>query len=97
NKSRTPAMALVIVQFALAVLAAFGLDALRRAEFGRWSIRGLALAGILPWPALAIMATVRPETGREYYRLAIFGLVALALAGVLQVWKSRRIPEAALA
>jgi hypothetical protein len=40
---------------------------------------------------------VRDETSREYDRLAIFGLVALALAAILQVWKSRRIPEAALA
>jgi hypothetical protein len=91
DKLRTPAAALVLVQFALAVLAAYGLDALGSAPAASGWIRGLTIAGAAPWPVLAVAAMVRPEAGREYERLAVFGLVSLALAAVLWAWRWQRI------
>jgi len=96
EKARSPAMAIVIVQFALAVLAAYGLDALRRSIIGRWCVPVLLAAGIMPWPVLAVVASLRSETSLEYERLAVLGIVALALAALLHGWRSRRISEAAM-
>ena len=95
EKARSPAMAIVIVQFALAVLAAYGLDALRRGMIGRWCVPVLVTVGALPWPVLAIVASLRSETSLEYERLAVLGIVALTLAALLYGWRSRRISEAA--
>ena len=95
EKARSPAMAIVIVQFALAVLAAYGLDALRRGAIGRWCIPLLLAVGVLPWPVLAVVASLRSETSLEYEHLAVLGIVALALAALLYGWKSRRISGAA--
>ncbi len=95
EKARSPAMAIVLVQFALVVLAAFGLDALRRGMFGRWPIPMLVAVGILPWPVLAVVASVRSETSLEYERLAVVGIVGLALAALLSAWKAQRISESA--
>jgi hypothetical protein len=93
EKARTPEMAVVLVQFALAVMAAYGLDALRVHVLGRWWVPVLTAIGILPWPVLAIMPMVRAETSLEYQRLAILGLIALALAALLYGWTSRRISD----
>ena len=84
EKARSPIVALTITQFALAVLAAFGLDAIRRGTVlgRRWMVT-LTVAGALPWPFLAIESTLRMEISSEYERFAIFGLVALALAALL--------------
>jgi hypothetical protein len=95
EKARSPAMAVVIVQFTLAVLAAYGLDAMRRGMFGRWWIPTLVAVGALPWPVLAVVASLRSETSLEYERLAVLGMVALALAALLYAWKSQRISESA--
>lgn len=95
EKARSPAMAIVIVQFALVVLAAYGLDALRRGTFGRWWIPVLVTVGALAWPVLAVVASLRAETSLEYERLAVVGMVALALAALLYAWRSQRISEAA--
>ncbi len=95
EKARSPAIAIVLVQFALVMLAAFGLDALRRGMFGRWAIPTLVAVGVLPWPVLALVASLRSETSLEYERLAIVGIVALALAALLSAWKSQRISESA--
>ena len=93
EKARSPAMTLVLVQFALTVLAAYGLDTLRRGDFGRWPVRALLAIGILPWPVLALVASVRSETSLEYERLAVLAIVALSLAAVLYGWGSRHISE----
>ena len=95
EKARSPAMAIVIAQFALVVLAAYGLDALRRGIIGRWCVPVVLAVGILPWPVLAIVASLRSETSLEYERLAVLGLVALTLAALLYGWKARRISQAA--
>jgi hypothetical protein len=95
EKARTPAMALVIVQFALAVLAAYGMDALRTASLSRWWMGALITLGVLPWPALAVAVSVRAEASREYERFAVLAIVALALAGILHAWKFRRISDRA--
>jgi Bacterial membrane protein YfhO len=94
EKARTPAMALVLVQLAIAVLAAFGLDACRTRSWNRWWIPGLAMVGVLPWPVIAVLSIVRAETGLEYERLAVVGLMALALAAILYGWKRRNISSA---
>lgn len=96
EKASFPQMALVIAQFGIAVLAAYGVDAIRGGtRLGRWWIPVLALAGALPWPVLAIANTFRVETGREYERLAIFGLAALSLAAILKGLKSQRLGSSA--
>ena len=76
-------------------MAAYGLDALRIATWKRWPVRALLIAGILTLTILLILASVRPETAREYQRLTVFGMVALALALTLRGWGSRRISDAA--
>ena len=98
EKASFPEMALAIAQFGIAVLMAYGVDAIRSAaRLGRWWIPVLTFAGALPWPVLAIAKTFRAETGREYERLAIFGLAALSLAAILQGWKSQRLRGGAAA
>ena len=94
EKARSPAMAIVMVQFAVAVLAAYGLDTVRRGAIGRWTVPVLVTVGILPWPVLAIVASLRSEASLEYERLAVLGIVALTLAALLYAWTSRRISEA---
>ncbi len=95
EKARTPAMALVLAQLAIAILAAFGLDACRTRAWSRWWIPGLAVAGLLPWLALPVLTVVRAQTELEYERLAVFGLVALALAAILYGWRRRNVSRAA--
>jgi hypothetical protein len=95
EKARSPAMAVVIVQFAMAVLAAYGLDRLRGGAIGHRSVAALLVAGVLSLGAVAIAASFRAETSLEYERLAVAGLVALALAALLQGWKSQYISDAA--
>lgn len=95
EKARTPAFAVVIVQFALAVLAAYGLDSLRAKAAGRLPVGILLAVGIAIWPVLAVASKVRPQTGREYEELAVAGLAALALGTLLRAWKSRHISERA--
>ena len=96
EKARTPAMAVVVVQFALAVLAAYGIDALSRRTFGRWWIPSLAIIGVLPWPVLAVLTTVRAEASREYEHLAVLGMVALALAAILYGLKAKTLSHRAV-
>ncbi|PWU12654.1 MAG: hypothetical protein C5B51_00300 [Terriglobia bacterium] len=93
EKARTPAMAVVLAQFALSVLASYGIDALRRQEPGRWCTVSLIVIGILPWPVLAVLSSIRSEVSREYERYAVAAMVALALAAVLHARKSKRIAE----
>src|SRR5579871_278515 len=96
EKARSPAMAIVLVQFVLAVLAAYGFDELRRGGVPRRSLPVLVCVGALPWPVLAIAAAVRNQASQEYERLAILGLVSLALAAIFYLWKLRRISETAV-
>lgn len=97
EKARTPSMAIVIVQLALAVLAAYGLDALRCCEPSNRLIGVLAGSGLLAWSVLAIVSKLRPEGWLDYGRVAIAALVSVALAMILQGWKSKAISERALA
>jgi hypothetical protein len=95
DKARNPAMAIVLVQFALAVMASYGIDALRRRPPGRWCFVALLAVGILPWPFLAIFSSIKEEASREYERFAVMALVALAVAAVLHGWRSKRLSERA--
>jgi hypothetical protein len=95
EKARTPAMAIVIVQFALAAMAAYGIDALRLQPPGRWCFAALLGVAILPWPALAVVSAIRDEVSREYERFAVAALAALAVAIVLHGWHLKRLSERA--
>jgi hypothetical protein len=95
EKARSPYMAMILVQFAMAVLASFGVDSLRIRMLGRWWVPALALAGILPWPVLMVLTIVRPEASLEYERLAIFGVVSLALAALLHAWQRHALSASA--
>jgi hypothetical protein len=84
DKARTPAMAIIITQFALAVLAARGVDQIREHPPGRrWTVP-LILAGALVWGALAVFAPLRPEASREYHQWAVLGVVAISLAALFR-------------
>jgi Bacterial membrane protein YfhO len=93
EKARSPGMAIVIVQFSIAVLTAYGLDSLRLITVSRWWILALATVGVLPWPALAVVSALRAETSLEYERWAVLAIVALALAAILHGWKSRHLSD----
>jgi hypothetical protein len=88
EKARVPTMALVIVQFALAVLAAYGLDAMRTQELGKGWVKALLILGSPPLAMAVAMVSLRPESSREYERLAILGLTALALAALFHGWRN---------
>jgi hypothetical protein len=95
EKARSPAMAIVIAQLGLAVMASYGMDALRGRPAGRWSIAALIVIGVLPWPALAVLSSIRQEAGHEYAQFAVAALAALAVAAVLHGWRSKQISEGA--
>src|ERR1700682_2979677 len=69
EKARNPAMAVLIVHIALAVLAAFGLDRMAgvrsRNEIGR-CIRGLACFGAVAFAVLLVMSLVQKRIVVEY-------------------------------
>jgi hypothetical protein len=95
EKARSPAMAIVIAQLAFAVMASYGIDALRQRSPGRWPMAVLLTIGVLPWPALAIVSSIRPEAAHEYGQFAVAALAALAVAAVLHGWQIKQISEGA--
>ena len=95
EKARTPAMAIVLAQFTLAVMASYGIDALRLRPPPRWCFTALLTIGLLPWPVLAGFSAIRDETSREYERFAVAALASLAVAAVLRGWKRAVISESA--
>ena len=95
EKARSPAFGIVIAQFGLAILAAYGIDALPVRVAGKWTVRILLAMGILPWPVLAFVMRMRPETLGEYQAIAAAAVVALALAATLYGWKAQRISQRA--
>ena len=93
EKARNPTMAIVLTQFAMVVLAAFGLDAIReRAAPVRW-IGGLAGLGAVAWLIVAVAVTIRPEAEREYEHWAVLGIVTLALSGLLWLKREGMVGE----
>jgi len=86
EKARSPEMAMVIANAAMAALAAYGVDAIRSRAIEPGWIQWLSRAGFGTLAAVAIMASVRNELSREYERLVIFAFVALALALLLRGW-----------
>jgi len=82
EKARSPSMAIVLAQFALAVLAAFGVDRMARHPLSaRWAAILGAFGGLV-WMGVAVATTLRPPVQREYEHWAVLGLVALALASL---------------
>ena len=96
EKARSPAMAIVIAQLAIAVMASYGIDSLRQRSPGRWPIAALLTIGVLPWPALAIASSIRPEAAHEYGQFAVAALASLSIAAVLYGWRSKQISERAV-
>jgi hypothetical protein len=91
EKARSPEMAMVIANAAMAALAAYGVDAIRSGVMGSGArdagwIQWLSRAGFGALAAVALMASVRNEASLEYERLLIFAFVALALALLLRGW-----------
>jgi hypothetical protein len=85
EKLRTPAMAFSMAQLALIVLAAYGVDAIReKSENVRigW-IQALCGVGAFAFAAAALFPIARMQAGSEYERLAVFGIMAFTLAGLL--------------
>jgi hypothetical protein len=85
EKLRTPAMAFSMAQFALIVLAAYGVDAIRDEPERiqrRWMQILCGLGGVA-WAGIVLGAIARPQTGSEYERLAVLGLMAFTMAGLL--------------
>jgi hypothetical protein len=98
EKLRSPAMAFCMAQVAMVVLAAYGFDAIRedaRAVSRRW-IAALTGLGSIAWIAVALAGSVRAQTGLEYERPAILGLMAFALAAWLSAWRSGAIGARAM-
>ena len=95
EKASSPGMAVVIAQFALAVLASYGIDGLRQRPPSRWVIAALVAIGLLPWPALLILSSIGQEAARNYGQVAVAALAALGLAAVLHGWNTKQISERA--
>ena len=103
EKARYPAMAVVISQVGIAVLAAFGLEALRQASPAdaqptvRW-LTGFSVSIFAIYGALAVLH--RAPTAHPAW---IVGAVSVALAALLYWWSRRRpawlwgLPAAVLA
>lgn len=83
EKARTPAMALVIAQTAIAVLAAFGLDQLRTCRVPIGAIQALAALGALPWLFVAVIGALDPPRVASYQHLAVAALVSAVMALLL--------------
>jgi hypothetical protein len=97
EKARSPVMALVIAQFAIVMLAAYGLDALRsRVEWSKWWVPGLIGCGAAALLLLAGFNVARIEASREYERLAVFGYTAIGLAALLHAWRKKLLSERAV-
>jgi hypothetical protein len=88
EKVRTPALAIVICQFATAVSAAFGLDALLSKRVSQRWTWGLVIAGLLTWIYLAFVPVFANPSSGAYDHLAVLGLICFALAGT--IWAYRR-------
>ena len=56
EKARNPAVAIVLVEFSLAIMASYGIDALRLRAAGRWCFAALLVAVLSPWPVHAVVA-----------------------------------------
>jgi hypothetical protein len=77
----------------LAVMASYGIDALRLRAVGRGCLTALLTVGLAPWPVLAVFVSLRPEASREYERFAVVAIAALAISAVLYGWKWKRLSE----
>ncbi len=100
EKARNPSVAIFVFHFAVAVLAAFGLDSTRetvtrQSAAYRNLVRGLAGTSAVFFLVLLGMSMVRAETGSEYERLAMAGIIALLLAVLLHGWRAGALPVSA--
>jgi hypothetical protein len=100
EKARTPAMAIFVFHFGIAVLLGFGADALRRREtkalaLGAPLVRGLAILSAFVFTLMLVFKTVRPEVGDEYESLGLTALTALLLALLLHAWRTGNLANRA--
>jgi hypothetical protein len=93
--ARNPSMGIAIFHLGVIGLAAFGLDACGEARlYFRKLVWPLAGLSALLFAAVTLFTTVRPETGQEYYHLALTALAALSLAGIFAAWSRSAISRA---
>ena len=100
EKARNPAMALLIVHIALAVLAAFGLDSLEAARLRngvQLVIQGLACFGAFAFAVLLVISLVQKRVVVEYAWVAFAGLVSLIVAIILTALRRDGISSGAAA
>jgi hypothetical protein len=99
EKARVPAMALLIFNLGVAVLAAYGLDTYRsRRQDWPWARRLIstlaAFSGAL-FTGVFIFTLFHPTTAFTLDGATLAALVALLLAALLEAWRRDRLPASA--
>jgi hypothetical protein len=100
DKARNTAFAVFLLQFALAVLAGFGFDALRTRLAADRHVGWLARASLVLALALYAAGTLRgllnPSTAFAAPAIGYTALNSLALAAIFLVWHKQRMSERTL-
>ena len=91
GKARVPVRGIHLLNFALALLAAYGLDTVLRRPTGVWVSRGLAVLGA--FGGACLLAWLWNSQVRDGVVLA--GFVALVLAGCLAAWRGGHLSRPA--
>jgi hypothetical protein len=97
EKARNPSIAIVLFHLAVAVLAAFGVDAWRAAanresEWARRLVRWTASVSLGGFALLLVFVTARPQAqGAEYDRIALRAFTGLLLAAILYAWTRQQV------
>jgi hypothetical protein len=87
GKARVPARAIVVFSFGIAILVAFGLDALRSEQSAAWLKRATQLLAVVGGSLLAVQfIAARASAFHPNEHLMLTGLVALTLAGLFAAW-----------
>lgn len=89
EKARVPAAAVLIFQLGLIVPIAFGVDAFLAEDGSRWKRRivaGAAAFGFVIWGLLLVVGLANKLKFEFDDRIALTGLLALLVAGVLFAW-----------
>jgi hypothetical protein len=101
EKARSPAMAIFIYHFGIAILTTYGIDHILSSRDSPWPHRAaisLVALGALSFTALAALVLGQKPPGED--RFVVVALVALLLALLLEGWRKGHIaqgPAAALA
>ncbi len=95
EKARSPAMAMLIFNLGVAVLAAYGLDTYRSQPrnwlWARRLIYALATFSAALFTGILVFTAVRPDIGFTLDEATLAALAALLLAGLLEAWRRDRL------